>query len=170
MDKGGRGYGGDAETEPVQTQRKRERGIHEQHNKIKTTITSKNKTYIPGCIIQIKQLDLVTILLEISFHVGGGGRGGLINRAPKGWKEEKEQEWKRGREILIPNKRETNQHETLTPGIRTACHKLRPVHYHYYYYYYNYEYTNSSVQSNQTKWKRENKNGSIVEGPTWRVR
>lgn len=33
------------------------------------------KTYIPRCIIHIKQLDLVTILLEISLYVGGrGGR------------------------------------------------------------------------------------------------
>lgn len=45
------------------------------------TITVENKTYIPRCIIQIKQLDLVTILLEISLC------GWVEKQSTKGWRE-----------------------------------------------------------------------------------
>lgn len=50
----------------------------------------KTKTYIPRCIIQIKQLDLVTILLEISLYVVG-----LRNRAPKDGDRDRDREIER---------------------------------------------------------------------------
>lgn len=65
----------------------------------------KNKTYIPGCIIQIKQLDLVTILLEISFHVGEG----VEKQSTKGWKEEKEQSKREGEKSSFPKKEKGNK-------------------------------------------------------------
>lgn len=131
------------------------KSLDQQHNKKKPiTITSKNKTYIPGCIIQIKQLDLVTILLEISIHVGEGE--GVDKQSTKGWKAEKEQSEREGEKSSFPKKEKVNKSTwNTTPGIRTVCHKLRPVHYNYYYY--NYKYTNSSIQSNQTKLKRKTK-------------
>lgn len=41
------------------------------------------------------------------------------------------------------------------PGIRTVCHKLRPVHYDYHYHY-DYWYTDNPLQEDQTK-RRETK-------------